>query len=211
MGVGAVFVSTLAVTRLSGTDGTPQNQEQLLAATLQPIVSFVVLGSIIIRAFKSNFILHSELIDVADGLSIPFFTLSRNVHSRTVSMTQTFTSRQRALAPEWLLSTRTGPQSPMDDGSPRDDVEMGTRAPSVANDNGDIKKQVTSPNTESTTKDRRIEDEGFDAPTITQEQMSDGRKPENILGEEAMIIGGKAKTSSEQSSTTSNIENDVRY
>jgi hypothetical protein len=49
MGVGAIFVSTLAVTRLKEPDGPPKNQEELLAATLQPIVSFVVLGSIIIR------------------------------------------------------------------------------------------------------------------------------------------------------------------
>jgi hypothetical protein len=49
MGVGAIFVSTLAVTRLKEPDGPPKNQEELLAATLQPIVSFVVMGSIIIR------------------------------------------------------------------------------------------------------------------------------------------------------------------
>jgi hypothetical protein len=46
MGVGAVFISTLAVKRLQDPQ-TPQ--QQLLAATLQPIVAFVVLGSIVIR------------------------------------------------------------------------------------------------------------------------------------------------------------------
>ncbi|KAK0443115.1 Sodium/hydrogen exchanger [Desarmillaria tabescens] len=49
MGVGAIFVSTLALTRLPEPQYPPQNQQELLAATLQPIVSFVVLGSIIIR------------------------------------------------------------------------------------------------------------------------------------------------------------------
>ncbi|KAK0440284.1 Sodium/hydrogen exchanger [Armillaria borealis] len=57
MGVGAIFVSTLALTRLPEPQYPPQNQQELLAATLQPIVSFVVLGSIIIH-----------------GLSIPFFS-----------------------------------------------------------------------------------------------------------------------------------------
>lgn len=50
MGVSAVFVSALALTRLPIPATPPADQEQLLAATIQPIVSFVVLGSIIIRA-----------------------------------------------------------------------------------------------------------------------------------------------------------------
>ncbi|KAK0234998.1 Cation/H+ exchanger [Armillaria nabsnona] len=68
MGVGAIFVSTLALTRLPEPQYPPQNQQELLAATLQPIVSFVVLGSIIIH-----------------GLSIPFFSFSRKI-SRTSTL-----------------------------------------------------------------------------------------------------------------------------
>lgn len=49
MGVSAVFVSALALTRLPTPEHPPANQAQYLAATIQPIVSFVVLGSIIIR------------------------------------------------------------------------------------------------------------------------------------------------------------------
>ncbi|KAI0070725.1 Sodium/hydrogen exchanger [Panus rudis PR-1116 ss-1] len=49
MGVGAVFISTLAVERLPKPESPPRNQEEYLAATLQTIVSFVVLGSILIR------------------------------------------------------------------------------------------------------------------------------------------------------------------
>jgi NhaP-type Na+/H+ or K+/H+ antiporter len=52
MGVGAIFVSTLAVTRLPSPESPPQNQEQLLASVIQPIVSFVVLGSICIRTSR---------------------------------------------------------------------------------------------------------------------------------------------------------------
>jgi sodium/hydrogen antiporter len=51
MGVGAIFVSTLAVTRLPEPDHstTPRSQPELLSLVLRPIVSFVVLGSIVIR------------------------------------------------------------------------------------------------------------------------------------------------------------------
>ncbi|KIK44638.1 hypothetical protein CY34DRAFT_22973 [Suillus luteus UH-Slu-Lm8-n1] len=58
MGVSAVFVSTLARTRLPTPEDPPADQAQFLAATIQTIVSFVVLGSIIIH-----------------GLSIPFFNV----------------------------------------------------------------------------------------------------------------------------------------
>ena len=49
MGVGAIFISTLALTRLPEPQSPPADQSELLAATLQPIVSFVVLCSILIR------------------------------------------------------------------------------------------------------------------------------------------------------------------
>ena len=49
MGVGAIFISTLALTELQKPQYPPQNQQQLLASVLQPIVSFVVLGAIVIR------------------------------------------------------------------------------------------------------------------------------------------------------------------
>ncbi|KAI6046097.1 Sodium/hydrogen exchanger [Pisolithus marmoratus] len=50
MGVSAVFVSTMARTRLPLPPvGLPENQQQMLAATIEPIVSFVVLGSILVR------------------------------------------------------------------------------------------------------------------------------------------------------------------
>ncbi|PBK73818.1 Sodium/hydrogen exchanger [Armillaria solidipes] len=76
--VGAVFISTLALTRLPEPRYPPETQQELLATTLQPIVSFVVLGSIIIH-----------------GLSIPFFSMGRNV-SRTLS-------RSTRDVPEWMF------------------------------------------------------------------------------------------------------------
>lgn len=107
MGVGAIFVSTLALTRLPTPQSPPKDQAEHLAATLQTIVSFVVLGSIIIR--KDYVVFHnSDSVSVPDGLSIPFFTLGENVKTRTLSMTRTWTSRG-ANAPEWLLSVRSVP------------------------------------------------------------------------------------------------------
>lgn len=87
MGVGAVFVSTLAVHRLH--DGDPDNvQREILALTIQPIVLFIVLGSIFIRKLASNSFPADR--SFIDGLSIPFFsagrTMSRNM-SRTMSRT----------------------------------------------------------------------------------------------------------------------------
>jgi hypothetical protein len=86
MGVGAVFISTLAVTSLPEPHDPPESQMDLLAATLQPIVSFMVLCSIAVH-----------------GLSIPFFNLGRRVHS--ISHTW---SRQRSMdtSPEWANQTR---------------------------------------------------------------------------------------------------------
>jgi sodium/hydrogen antiporter len=59
MGVGAVYVSTLALSELKVPHNPPQDQEELLAATLQVIVSFVVLCSIIIRGLNPSY--HSGL------------------------------------------------------------------------------------------------------------------------------------------------------
>ncbi|KAJ7753933.1 Sodium/hydrogen exchanger family-domain-containing protein [Mycena maculata] len=89
MGVGAVFVSTLALTRLPVPSSPPANQQELLAAALQPIVAFVVLGSIVIH-----------------GLSIPFFSLSGNMGSRTRSIMATLT---RTDGNDWLIGLRRGP------------------------------------------------------------------------------------------------------
>lgn len=56
MGVGAVFISTLAIQSIPAFDHVeagrpPETQLEYLAATMQPIVSFIVLISIAIRAY----------------------------------------------------------------------------------------------------------------------------------------------------------------
>lgn len=66
----------------------PESQVEYLAASIQPIVGFMVLCSIAVH-----------------GLSIPFFSLSRRVHSvsRTWSRHDTF---GRHSMPEWANQTR---------------------------------------------------------------------------------------------------------
>ncbi|KAH7918314.1 hypothetical protein BV22DRAFT_1041837 [Leucogyrophana mollusca] len=118
MGVSAVFVSALALTRLPAPQSPPADQAELLAATIQIIVSFVVLGSIVIH-----------------GLSIPFFSFGRGVHSRTVSLSYTWTSRTR-MTPDWVLWARR-PEVGVSE-SMVADVETGTR-------NTVVKSGVSSP------------------------------------------------------------------
>lgn len=54
MGVGAVFVSTLALHKWPSPEYPPDTQQDRLALMLQLIVTFVVLGSIVIRTFFWN-------------------------------------------------------------------------------------------------------------------------------------------------------------
>ncbi|KAH8994077.1 Sodium/hydrogen exchanger family-domain-containing protein [Lactarius akahatsu] len=89
----AVFISTLAQSRLEA----PQTQEDLLAIVLQPMVAFVVLGSILTH-----------------GLSIPFFAVGR--HSLTIS-------RSVLDTPKWPLWVDAGhPDAP--EGADSDDTTI---------------------------------------------------------------------------------------
>jgi len=110
MGVGAVFVSTLAVHRLPSPANPPVTQQDYLSLALQPIVSFIVLSSIIIRKLTTciNHLLSIEC--SLDGLSIPFFNIGRNV-SRNVSLSKTLTNPLRSY-PDWLLGVNRNPTVP---------------------------------------------------------------------------------------------------
>ncbi|TRM69590.1 Sodium/hydrogen exchanger family-domain-containing protein [Schizophyllum amplum] len=97
MGVGAIYIQQFALERLGEPEGTPETQADVLAASIQPIVSFVVLGSIIVH-----------------GLSIPFFSFGRNL-GRAVTLTRTQTVQSHGASsgvaqPDWLLWARR-PQS----------------------------------------------------------------------------------------------------
>ena len=90
IGVGAVFISTLAAEHLPTpheSHDVRNNQSELLAASIQPIVAFMVLTSITIH-----------------GLSIPFFSLGRRVHS--VSRTWSRHTSMDPSGPEWAMHTR---------------------------------------------------------------------------------------------------------
>jgi len=83
IGIGAIFISTLAAEILPRPQNPPANQAEYLATLIQPVVAFMVLCSILIH-----------------GLSIPFFSLGR----RVTTVTRTW-SRQPSL-PDWALHTR---------------------------------------------------------------------------------------------------------
>ncbi|KAF7360148.1 Na-H-Exchanger domain-containing protein [Mycena venus] len=91
IGVGAVFISTLATEVLLKNPRTQEDaQIALLAKTIQPICAFMVLCSITIH-----------------GLSIPSFSLGRRVHSvsRTWSRHTTATTTH-APRPDWMDHVR---------------------------------------------------------------------------------------------------------
>ncbi|KAG0144421.1 hypothetical protein CROQUDRAFT_659971 [Cronartium quercuum f. sp. fusiforme G11] len=84
IGVGAIFISTLATIKLPTPHIPPQTSLDTLALTVQPLIYLFVLFSVLVH-----------------GLSIPFFTLGRNVHSRVHSMTRTWTQAS-GNEPSWL-------------------------------------------------------------------------------------------------------------
>ncbi|KAF9478628.1 hypothetical protein BDN70DRAFT_921783 [Pholiota conissans] len=89
MGVGAVFISTLAVHRLGTPTIPPITQQDHLTLAIHPVVCFVVLASIVIH-----------------GLSIPFFNMGRNI-------TQTITiSKSLPSYPDWLTGVSRNPVLP---------------------------------------------------------------------------------------------------
>ncbi|KAF9516786.1 hypothetical protein BS47DRAFT_1371584 [Hydnum rufescens UP504] len=89
MGVGAVFISTLALINLQAPSVVPKHQNELLISAIQPIVAFTILGSILVH-----------------GLSISAFSLLKKVNTiTTLSRTTTMNNQ----APEWLNQTRRSP------------------------------------------------------------------------------------------------------
>lgn len=119
MGVGAVFISTLAAVKLPdpkeiskngelAEGGTPA-QIDYLGHSIQPIVAFMVLISIMIRELqtlksqsplKRYLTMHANI----DGLSIPFFSLGKRVHS--IRHTWSRHNTVEGGRPEWANQTR---------------------------------------------------------------------------------------------------------
>ena len=125
-----MFISTLAITKLEQQTQDRSQEQQILIDSLSPIVSFLVLCSIMIRKShpypyspiqrKSACVPCHNLTDNGadhlvqwvyartDGLSIPFFSVARQVHSRTQSLSRTLTARGTEV-PDWLLWARRSP------------------------------------------------------------------------------------------------------
>ncbi|PAV23171.1 Sodium hydrogen exchanger [Pyrrhoderma noxium] len=146
MGVGAVFISTLAVTELQRslneeTDGSRRAQNELLKNSLHPIVGFVVLGSILIH-----------------GLSIPVFWFGRSVHmhvrtmSRTMSLagTRTTTITATGVLPEWAIGIRRSPTGSLFERNVRAREESGAGAKLSKNDINEEDRDWDAENTATT-------------------------------------------------------------
>ncbi|KAG2123796.1 Sodium/hydrogen exchanger family-domain-containing protein [Suillus clintonianus] len=86
IGIGAIYISTLAAQTLPKPNNPPANQTEFLALTIQPIVAFMVLCSVAIH-----------------GLSIPFSLLGRRVHSVG---SRTWSRHATPAVPDWATHTR---------------------------------------------------------------------------------------------------------
>lgn len=49
MGVGAIFIATLAAEKLPHPEKPPRNQTDILALSIEPVIAFIVMCSILIR------------------------------------------------------------------------------------------------------------------------------------------------------------------
>ncbi|GAA5876841.1 hypothetical protein JCM8547_002405 [Rhodosporidiobolus lusitaniae] len=90
MGVGAIFISTLAAEKLPTPNIPPENSIETLALLITPVTYCIVLSSILVH-----------------GLTISFFTLGRRVHSRVTSLSRTFTAQSTNSRFGRTLSFRT--------------------------------------------------------------------------------------------------------
>ncbi|CAE6423715.1 unnamed protein product [Rhizoctonia solani] len=149
MGVGAVFISTLAAVKLPepleiepngllADGGTPQ-QIDYLGHSIQPVIAFMVLISIMIH-----------------GLSIPFFSLGKRVHSirHTWSRRETVEGR-----PEWadqIRQIRPGEEIVVN----RDDVAERGEMPTLDEKRKSVPTSELSGEGSSGTMDLRAQEHG---------------------------------------------------
>ena len=174
MGVSAIFVSTLAVTELPAPRSPPQSQAELLAATLQTIVGFVVLCSIVVRTClpHGHALCRRRDTDTTadrpgvDGLSVPLLCYGRDIGARTLTLTRTWTSRRGNgnTSPDWLIGIRHG--------STIGTVRMGNKAAC----SGDVEQNV-----------HRVESvAGSDS--TGEEKSGEGSLEEKASGPEVIVV-----------------------
>lgn len=90
--VGALFISTLARSRLPTATYPPETDLDVLALSIEPIVYFIILCSVLVH-----------------GLSIPVFTNGKRLHKRVSSFSRTFTAGSTVGGdgePSWLSRVR---------------------------------------------------------------------------------------------------------
>lgn len=84
VGVSALFISALATTKLPTPNVPARSSLDTLALIMQPIMYLLVFCSVLIH-----------------GLSVPFFTMGKNVHTRVNSLRRSLTSSSNP-EPDWL-------------------------------------------------------------------------------------------------------------
>lgn len=97
MGVGAIFISTLAASKLPTPEIPPRDNIETLALIVVPVTYCIVLSSILVH-----------------GLTISFFTLGRRVHSRVQSFSRTLTAQSgnSRFGTTFSISGRDGANEP---------------------------------------------------------------------------------------------------
>ncbi|GAA5888311.1 hypothetical protein JCM16303_004202 [Sporobolomyces ruberrimus] len=153
MGVGAIFISTLAASKLPTPQIPPQDSIETLALICVPVTYCIVLSSILVH-----------------GLTISFFTLGRRVHSRVQSFSRTLTAqsgnsrfgttfsisgRDGQTEPSWMSRVKRATRAEDivinrdDDESPESLAEKGiTRSGSEENSGGSGSDTIASPDEE---------------------------------------------------------------
>ena len=93
MGVGAIFIATLGRTLMpEEVSENPETPNDVLANTIQPIVYFFVLCSILVH-----------------GLTVPFFSFGKNMHRRAHTITRTWSKHPTMPVdnePSWMSRVR---------------------------------------------------------------------------------------------------------
>nr|XP_018262109.1 Na+/H+ exchanger AnNHA1 [Kwoniella dejecticola CBS 10117]OBR84267.1 Na+/H+ exchanger AnNHA1 [Kwoniella dejecticola CBS 10117] len=127
MGVGAIFISTLARTSIpEGDIDHDVAQVERVREVIGPITAFLVLSSI-----------------VTHGLSIPFFSLGRRVHSITYTRSRGLSMDQRGDEPAWTTHARRilpGQQITINRDDDPEEGDMGVRRRDTLRDNYDGEK-----------------------------------------------------------------------
>lgn len=159
IGIGAVFISTLAVEFLHHNhkgDNLRNAEITILEDAIQPIVAFMVLCSITLH-----------------GLSIPSFSLGRRVHS--VSRTWSRRDTQTSAPPDWTTQTRMVTRG--EDIVINRDLELGSARPLEKSESGlTLRTEYTEKlGSSAISEDTKVQRSESPHPRQSQQVVSDNR------------------------------------